>query len=103
MSRIPVYDDDGNIVARVEFNNNLDYWDGHNYSCGSMGEHLGITRLKDGRFVIINGTDWQGQRDTAHIASKEDALAAVIRSGNEELMQKYFAAEVKKLDEQEEE
>lgn len=103
MSRIPVYDEDGNIVARVEFNNNLDYWDGHNYSCGSMGEHLGITRLKDGRFVIINGTDWQGQRDTAHIASKSDALAAVIRSGNEELMQKYFAAEVKKLDEQEEE
>ena len=48
--------EDGVVIARVEYNNNLDFWDGHNWTCGSTGRHLGLTQLRDGRFVLIHGT-----------------------------------------------
>ena len=72
MAKIPVYED-GNIIARVNYNSDLDYWDGRNWTCGSTGHHKGLTKLKkSGQYVLIHGTQWQGERDSAEIISKEE-------------------------------
>lgn len=85
--KVPVYDEDQRIVAHVEYNSNLDYWDGRNNTCGSTGRHLGLTVLKDGRFVLIHGTQWQGERDHAEVVSADEALQAVLRTGSSELLE----------------
>jgi len=88
--RIPVYNEDGDIVGRVQYNENLDYWDGHNMSSGSTGRHLGITQLKKSRnFVLIYGTQWQGERDYAQIATIEEAVKEVLRTGHDEILTEY--------------
>ena len=89
---IPVQDDD-KIVGRVQYNTNLDYWDGSNNTCGSPGRHKGLTRITiDGEkcFVLIHGTQWQGERTTAEIISDEQALQEILRAENEKLLEKYF-------------
>lgn len=95
--RISVYDDGGNVVARVRYNSNLDYWDGRNFTCGGTGRHKGLTKLRDGRFVIIYGTQWQGEKNTARIISPEEALQEVLRSGNTEILDLHKFQELKKL------
>jgi len=87
---INVYNEYGEVLARVNYSSNLDYWDGSNYTCGTTGRHKGITRLKDKRFVLIYGTQWQGERSSAEIVSDEEALQEVLKSGNNNLLQKYF-------------
>lgn len=91
--RISVYTDqysamnnDGDIVSRVRYNQDLDYWDGHNYVNGGTGMHKGITKLKDGRYVIIIGSQWQGSRDYGYIVSPEEALQEILKSGNGQLL-----------------
>lgn len=91
------YDLGGDVIARVRYNQNLDYWDGRNWSNGGMGRHKGITKLKDGRYVIIVGTDWQGEKDWAEIISPEQALQEILKSGNTELLSTKKFAELKKL------
>lgn len=81
-----LYEGSDEIVARVRYNQVLDYWDGRNHSNGGTGMHKGLTKLRDGRYVLIIGTQWQGQRDYAHIVSKEDALKEILRSDNLELL-----------------
>jgi len=100
--RVPVYNEEGEIVARVEYNDNLDVWDGRNFSAGSTGRHLGITKLKTGAFVLIYGTQWQGEKDYAKIVSKETAFQAALKSGKEKIIDKYFTAEKQAMDELEE-
>jgi len=84
LKKINVYEheDNGNgrgdIVARVSYNSNLDHWDGHNWSDGGVGTHLGITRLRDGRYVLIHGTQWQGCKDRGYIATNDEALRAIL-------------------------
>jgi len=99
---INVYED-GKVIARVERNNNLDRWNGHNWNSGEVGEHLGLTRLKDGRFVAIHTTQIEGGRDRATIISREDALQLVLYAENEDLLDRYFEKEKKELDNSEEE
>ncbi len=87
--KVPVYD--GNeIISRVKYNDALDYWDGRNWTCGSTGHHKGITKLKDGRFVIIYGSNWQGERDYAEVVTEEEALQEILASGDSDLLKKYF-------------
>ena len=87
---IPVYDEDGQIIGRVKYNSNLDYWDGSNHTCGSTGRHKGLTRLKkSGKYVLIHGTQWQGERDSAEVISAKTAVQEILRSGNEELFDKF--------------
>ena len=87
---VPVYDN-GVCVARVQYNNALDFWNGSNWTSGSTGRHLGITRLKKTKqFVLIYGTQWQGERDYGEIVSDEEALQAILRSNNDALLKKYF-------------
>jgi len=85
---IPVYEH-GEIVARVEYNDRLDHWDGQNYSSGAVGKHLGFTQLEDGRFVLIHGTQWQGERDTAEIVSPERIVKEALRGDNEEELEDF--------------
>ena len=96
MARVNVYLND-QVVARVRYNQNLDFWDGRNWQNGGMGRHKGITRLKDGRYVLIHGTDWQGEKGWAEIISPKQALQEIIKSGNTELLETKKFAELKKL------
>lgn len=94
---VKVVNEFGDLVAVVKYNNDLDFWDGRNFSCGSIGRHLGITKLKDGRYVLIHGTDWQGERDYAEIVTDEEALDAIISTGHVELLEKKKFEPLKKL------
>lgn len=91
------YDLDGDVIARVRYNQNLDYWDGRNWQNGGMGRHKGITRLKDGRYVIIIGTDWQGERDYAYIVDADEALQEILKSQNLDLLETKKFKELKNL------
>lgn len=100
--RVNVYasPEDDTVIARVRYNNCLDYWDGRNWCNGGFGRHKGITKLKDGRYVLIYGTDWQGEKDYALIISKEQALNEILKSGNTELLKtKKFAELVDMMEE----
>lgn len=88
-NKVNVYDENANIIARVNYNENLDYWDGRNHTCGSTGKHKGLTRLKNGDFVLIYGSQWQGDRDSAEIITKEQALQEILKSGNDSLLEKF--------------
>jgi len=89
MSRVNVYENQwcqGSVIARVEYNSRLDHWDGRNWSDGGLGTHLGITRLRDGRYVLIHGTQWEGERDWAEVVTDAEALKAILGSGNEHIL-----------------
>ena len=89
MAKVNVYED-GRVIARVQYNDNLDFWDGRNWTCGSTGRHLGLTRLrKSGQYVLIHGTDLQGEQDRAEIVTDEEAYQAIVSSGNIELLEKF--------------
>lgn len=94
--RVNVYDGE-KIVARVRYNACLDYWDGRNWTSGGLGRHLGVTKLKDGRYVLIHGTDWQGEKDYAEIVSPEEALQAILKTGHAELLETKKFRDLKKL------
>jgi len=81
MVKVPVYENE-EVVARVEYNDNLDFWDGRNMTCGSTGRHLGYTRLKSGKFVLIHGTQWQGEKASAEVVSGEELVQAAARTGH---------------------
>lgn len=94
--RVNVYD--GNeIIGRVRYNQNLDYWDGRNFSNGGNGHHKGLTKLKTGEYVLIHGTDWQGEKDYAEIISKQEALQEILRSQNLDLLETKKFAELRQL------
>jgi len=87
----------GRIIARVQYNANLDFFDGNNMTCGEMGRHLGITRLQDGRYVLIHGTQWQGERNWAEVVMDGEALDAIMRTGHSELLNEPKYAPLKEL------
>lgn len=95
--RVNVLDENGQVVGRVRYNNNLDWWDGNNWTCGAVGKHKGLTKLKDGRYVLIHGTQWQGEKDYAEIISQEEALQEILQSGNTDLLNTEKFAELKEL------
>ena len=96
-SRYEVDEVDGDVIARVRYNQNLDFWDGRNWQNGGTGRHKGITKLKDGRYVIIVGSDWQGERDYAYIVDAEEALQEILKAQRLELLDTKKFAELKKL------
>ena len=97
MERLPVLNDEGTVIAMVKYTENLDTWDGHNMSAGSMGVHLGITKLKNGIYVLIHGTNWAGQRDTAEIVPPSLALNLILKTGHEELLNDPKFSDLKSL------
>jgi hypothetical protein len=94
---VNVYDENGRVIAMVEANNNLDWWDGSNWTCGSTCRHKGLTRLSDGRYVLIHTTQWQGERDYAEIISEKQALQEILKADAVELLEEPKFAELKKL------
>jgi hypothetical protein len=94
---VNVYGDNGKVIARVKANNNLDWWDGSNWTCGSTGRHKGLTRLADGRYVLIHTTQWQGEHDYAEIISEKRALQEILKANAVELLEEPKFAELKKL------
>ena len=101
--RVNVYENqhglflNGEVIARVRYNTNLDYWDGRNWQNGGVGRHKGITKLKDGRYVIIIGTDWQGERDYAYVVDADEALQEILKSQNLDLLETKKFKELKKI------
>ena len=87
----------GDVIARVRYNQNLDYWDGRNWTSGGVGRHKGLTKLRDGRYVLIHGTNWQGEKDWAEIISAEQALQEILKAQRLELLDTKKFAELKKL------
>lgn len=95
--RVNVYGDNREVIARVKYNACLDYWDGRNWTCGSTGRHKGLTKLKDGTYILIHGTDWQGEKDFAEIIGKKQALQEILKSNNLDLLQLKKYKELKDL------
>ena len=75
---VNVYEN-GELIATVKYNSNLDEWNGSNWQNGGTGMHLGITRLADGRFVLVKGSDWVGDTDTARIVSDRTAYDKIMK------------------------
>ncbi len=84
------------VIGMVEYTANLDYWDGSNNTSGSSGHHLGIGKTQDGRYYLIHGTQWQGERDSAEIVSEEEAKSAVLRH-NPDIYEEIFGEPVPEL------
>lgn len=87
--RINVYEDayeKETVIARVRYNACLDYWDGRNHTNGGTGMHKGLTKLKDGRYVLIIGSQWQGAKDYGYVVTAEEALQEILKSDNAELL-----------------
>lgn len=100
MKRVSVYEDREKkevVVARVRYNELLDRWNGSGWSNGGVGMHKGVTRLKDGRYVIIVGSDWQDGRDYGYIASPSEVLKEIIYSGNKGLLEMKMFSELKMM------
>lgn len=94
--RVNVFDNE-NVVGRVRYNSNLDFWNGYEYCNGSAGRHEGLTKLRDGRYVLISGTQWQGEKDTAKIITKEFALKKILQCGNLDLLNTKKFRELKEI------
>ena len=89
MAKVNVFED-GRVIARVEYNSNLDFWDGSNWTAGPPGMHLGLTKLrKSGKYVLIYGNQNEGERDFAEIVSEEEAYQQILSSGKIELLEKF--------------
>lgn len=100
--RVNVYENEESdeIISRVRYNADLDYWDGRNWTNGGVGRHKGITKLKDGRYVIINGTQWQGEKDVAYVVSETEAIQEILRAQKAELFKTKKFAELGKIAEE---
>jgi len=70
------------ILTRVHYNDNLDFFDGQNTTCGCTGMHAGLTKLRDGTYVLIHGSQWQGDLDWAEIIDEYDALDLIVKTDN---------------------
>src|SRR5215470_13207237 len=96
--KVPLYDEHGSCIGRVSYNANLDYWDGRNHTCGSTGRHLGIGKTRSGKFFLVHGTQWQGERDYAKIVSEQEAKEAVMRRDYTSLYRDLFGEDIPTLD-----
>jgi hypothetical protein len=104
--KVPLYDSsednpDRSCIGRVTYTSNLDYWDGNNYTCGSTGHHLGVGKTRNGRYFLVHGTQWQGERDYAEIVTEAEAKSAVMARDDDALYQKLFGENIPDLDSQE--
>lgn len=80
--RVVVYRDESlsERVALVRYNARLDRFDGRDWSSGEPGKHRGLTRLADGRYALLVGSDIRGERDFGYVVSPEEALQEILKS-----------------------
>lgn len=89
-----------NIIAKVKYNSLLDIRDGGNYYNGGLGHHLGITKLRKlDKYVLIHGSDWQGERPYAEVVSDYRALQEILKADKEELLDEPKFSRLKDLSE----
>ena len=74
------------LIGVVNYSENLDFYDGRNFQNGGFGYHKGLTKLKNGSYVIIIGSNWEDVQDYAYVVSDKEALREIIESGNLELL-----------------
>lgn len=86
---VNVYDENKEVIAVVDYNNNLDIWNGSNWQSGGTGQHKGLTRLEDGRFVLIHGSDWQGVESFGNIIDETTALQEIMKSTDLDLLDEF--------------
>ena len=72
MRRVKVYDDQSRVVARVRYNSNLGIY-------GNYEGYRGVTRLRDGRYVILVLWPKEGD-DYGYVVSPGEALRIILRS-----------------------
>lgn len=89
--------ENGSVTGMVSYTDNLDHWDGRNRTCGETGRHLGIGKLKDGRYFVCYGTQWQGERDYAEIIDEASAKELCLKH-NSEVYAEIFGEEPPVLD-----
>ena len=83
---VPVFDENYKLVEYVEANRNLD----EGTDAGWPGLHHGLSRLSDGRYVLICETDWCCDRNVAYTITPSEALTLVLESNHEELLMTEF-------------
>jgi len=98
--RVSVLDGEHKVIARVRYNQILDYWNGDNWINGGVGMHKGLTKLKTGEYVLIIGTQWQGSKDYAEIITADQAVKEILRSQNIYLLKTKKFKELKALADQ---
>lgn len=86
---VNVYNENNEIIADVDYNNKLDTWNGNNWQSGGTGQHKGLTRLENGKFVLIHGSDWQGVQDYGEIISRAEALQEILNSRDLDLLDEF--------------
>lgn len=96
-TKVPLYHND-KCIGRVSYTDNLDYWDGNNYTCGSTGRHLGVGKTRSGQFFLCHGTQWQGEKASAEIVTEAEAKEAVMRQSNDKLYCELFGENLPDLD-----
>lgn len=77
-----------NLIGVINYNENLDYVVGSNRQNGGFGMDKGITKLKDGSYVIIVGSNWDGAESYAYVVDDKEALDEIVNSYNLELLEK---------------
>ena len=87
MAKVAVYEDENGfrndgVIARVEYNQMLDNWNGSNWQRDGVGRHLGLAILRDGRPVLIHGTDWQGEESYGVTVTEKEALDKILTADN---------------------
>ena len=50
---------------------------------------------------MISGSQWENENTTAFVISEDEALQAILKSGNDDLLQDFSPKEREKLDSQE--
>jgi hypothetical protein len=87
---VKLYNENNEIIADVEYNQNLDRWDGRNYTNGGLGMHKGFGYLEEeNQFYIIVGSQWQGAQNYAYCVSTETLIREIIDSGNIDQIDKF--------------
>ena len=78
------YPDESKIIATAEYNEKLDYLVNTNYQNGGTGRHLGFGQLKGGKqsYYLIEGTQWQGERNVGFIVPARRIVIEAIKSDN---------------------
>jgi len=82
MGKVNVLDEEGKIIARVEYNSNLGKGNGN-----TDGYDDGITKLKDGRYVFIIGKKFNGDTVHAKIITDDEAIQEIIKREKFELLE----------------
>ena len=89
--KVNIYEEDGTVIGRVEYTNNLDYWDGSNWTSGSTGRHKGLKKFgkNKNRYALIRGTQWQGEQNSAIEITQEEAMQEVLKANDDKLFEDF--------------